>query len=60
MNEMQSELASSDRVMHQRLANTNARLTERLDETSVTDIYIYIYIYTYIYTYKREPTTLHD
>ena len=34
MDEMQLELASSDRVMHQRLANTNARLTERLDETN--------------------------
>ena len=34
MDEMQLELASSDRVMHQRLANTNARLTKRLDETN--------------------------
>ena len=34
MSEMSSELASSDRIMYQRLANINARLTERLDETN--------------------------
>ena len=31
---MSLELASSDRIMYQRLVNTNARLTERLDETN--------------------------
>ena len=34
ISEMSLELASSDRIMYQRLVNTNARLTERLDETN--------------------------